>query len=234
MTTELEVKIKEIIQRTYNVKSFRVELDGKVDFQAGQFLQVTLKTEPELKRYLSMSSSPTEKGYIEFTKKITQSNFSQTLDALKPGDLLKIQYPFGNFTIQDPQAKITFLSGGIGITPIRSIAKFVVDKKMNTEIVLVYANRSIKDIVFKEDFEAMQKQYHRLKVIHVLSEPAPEFKCIVGLINSSVIKSEISDYAERKFYICGPPGMVEAMKKILSEELMLPKENIITENFVGY
>lgn len=234
MVKELEVKIKEVIQRTHNVKSFRLEVEEGINFKAGQFLLVTLKTEPELKRCLSISSSPTEKGYLEFTKKITESEFSQRLDTLKPGDLLRIQYPFGNFSLRDPQAKIAFLSAGIGITPIRSICKYVVDKKMNTDIVLVYANRSIKDIVFKEDFELMQKQYPKLKIIHVLSEPAPEFKCVAGLINAQIIKNEIPDYIQRKFHICGPPGMVEAMKKILTDELILDPKNIITENFQGY
>lgn len=234
MAAELEAKIKEIIPRTYNVKSFRVEIGGPIDFKAGQFCCVSLKTEKECRRHLSISSSPTEKGYIEFTKKITQSDFSKALDTFKPQDTLKIQYPFGKFTLEDANSKIAFLSGGIGITPVRSICKYVVDKKLGTDIVLVYANRSIRDIVFKEDFDLMQKQYAKLKVAHVLCEPAPGFRCVVGLINAQVIKNEVPDYALRKFYICGPPAMVEAMKKILRDELGLPETGIITENFTGY
>jgi ferredoxin-NADP reductase len=236
MANKLEVKIKEIIQRTYNVKSFRLEVGDNIDFIAGQFLHVTLKIGESYMadRYLSISSSPTEKGYIEFTKKITQSDFSRALDNLKSGDSVTVEYPFGNFTLKDEHAKITFLSGGIGITPIRSMCKYVVDKKLDTDIILVYANRSIKDIVFKEDFDAMQKQHPKLKVAHVLCEPAPGFKCVVGLINAQVIKNEVPDYPQRKFYICGPPAMVEAMKKILTDELSLPGENISTENFAGY
>jgi len=234
MATESEVKIREIIQRTPNVKSFRLSINGELDFKAGQFCCVQLLTEKERKRYLSISSSPTEKGYIEFTKKITQSNFSNVLNSLKLGDSLRIEYPFGRFTLDEPQAKIAFLSGGIGITPIRSICKYAVDKNLGTDIVLVYANRSIKDIVFKEDFDLMQKQYPKLKVAHVLCEPAPGFKCVVGLINAQIIKNEVPDYAERKFYVCGPPSMVVAMEKILTEELALPKENIVTEHFQGY
>ena len=234
MANELEAKIKEIIPRAYNVKSFRLEVGQNIDYKAGQFLCVSLKTEKECKRYLSISSSPTEKGYIEFTKKITQSEFSRVLNTLNVGSSLIIQYPFGKFTLDDPYAKIAFLSGGIGITPIRSIAKFVVDEKLDTDMVLVYANRSIKDIIFKEDFDMMQKQHPKLRVAHVLCESAPGFKCVVGLINAQVIKNEIPDYPQRKFYICGPPAMVEAMQKILSEKLLLPKENIITEKFAGY
>ena len=234
MANELEAKINEIIPRAYNVKSFRLEVGQNIDYKAGQFLCVSLKTEKECKRYLSISSSPTEKGYIEFTKKITQSEFSRVLNTLNVGSSLIIQYPFGKFTLDDPHAKIAFLSGGIGITPIRSIAKFVVDEKLDTDMVLVYANRSIKDIIFKEDFDMMQKQHPKLRVAHVLCESAPGFKCVVGLINAQVIKNEIPDYPQRKFYICGPPAMVEAMEKILTDELTLPEGNIITENFVGY
>lgn len=228
------MQIKEIIQRAPGVKSFRLEVKDWIDFSAGQFLCASLISDNESKRYLSISSSPTERCYIEFTKRITQSDFSKALDNLKPGDSLKIQYPFGKFILQDTSSKIAFLSGGIGITPIRSICKYVVDKNLGIDMVLVYANQSIKGIIFREDFDAMQKQYTRLKVSHVLCEPAPDFKCSIGLINSSIIKNEIPDYLLRKFYLCGPPAMVEAMKKILTEELSLPKENIITENFVGY
>lgn len=233
MTNEVEAKVKEIIQRTPNVKSIRVVVE-EPNFKAGQFCRISLKQEPECKRYLSISSSPTEKGYIEFTKKITESDFSKILSTLKPGDTLKIQYPMGKFTIDDPKAKIAFLSGGIGITPIRSICKYVVDMSLGTDIILVYANRSIEDIVFKDDFDQMQKLYPKLKVTHVLCEPAPGFKCRVGLINAQVIKNEVTDYSERKFYICGPPAMVAAMERILSEELHILKENIITEGFQGY
>jgi len=234
MTVESEVKIKEIIQRTYNVKSFRLGVDNGIDFKAGQFLQVTLQNDPQLKRYLSISSSPSEKGHIEFTKKITESDFSMMLTILKPSDYVKIKYPFGNFTLDETSKKIAFLSGGIGITPIRSICKFVVDKNIGTDMVLIYANRTINDIAFREDFDQMQKQYPKVKVVHVLSEPSGELISRAGRVNSQVIKEDIPDYPERRFYLCGPPAMVEAMKKILSEELILPKENIITENFTGY
>ncbi len=233
MPSEIEVKVKEVLQRTCNVKSIRVE-KGTADFTAGQFLSVIIPGEKDGKRYLSFSNSPTEAGYIEFTKKLTQSDFSRAFNNLKPGDIIKIQYPFGKFNLDESYQKIAFLSGGIGITPIRSMCKYIVDKKIETDIALLYANRTINDIAFKEDFEEMQRQYPKLKVVHVLCEYAEGFDCIIGHINSDIIKKEIPDYLERKFYLCGPPSMVEAMKKILAEEIMLPQKNIVTENFMGY
>jgi len=230
----LKAKVKEIIQRNYNVKSFRLEIDKDIDFKAGQFLSVRLADDPKLKRYLSISNSPTEKSYLEFTKKLTESDFSKALDNLKSGDTVEIQYPFGKFVLDEAWPKIAFLSGGIGITPIRSICKYVVDKKLGTDIILVYSNRSLRDIVFRDDFAAMQKKYPLLKVSHVLGQTESGFKCIVGKIDSQIVKNEIPDFKERKFYLCGPPQMVEAMRNILTGELGLLSEMIITENFQGY
>ena len=234
MPAEIKARIKEIIQRNYNVKSFRVEISGVLDFKAGQFLLVKLGADPQLKRYLSISSSPTEKCYLEFTKKLTESDFSKTLNNLKSGDEVVIQYPFGKFVLDESFPKIAFLSGGIGITPIRSICKYVVDKNLGSDIVLVYANRSVKDVVFKDDFDALMKSYPALRVAHVLCETEPGFKCSVGRINAGVIKNEIPDYQERKFYLCGPPQMVEAMRLLLAEDLRVSAEMIVMENFQGY
>lgn len=234
MANIVQAKIKEIIQRTYNVKSVRVEVKDASGYKAGQFLRVWLKEGDQFVRYLSISSSPTENGYLEFTKKLTQSDFSKLLDTLKAGDEVKIEYPFGKFTLDDPQEKAAFLSGGIGITPIRSISKYACDKKTANDIILLYANRSLKDIAFKDDFEIMQKEFPKLKVAHILSEAEAGWKGRTGHINSQLIQEEITDYKQRKFYLCGPPGMVEAMQKILLEELGVERESIVTENFQGY
>lgn len=234
MGNKQEARIIKVIQRTYNVKSFRLEGSPRNDFKAGQFLSVALGEGQELRRYLSISNSPTEEGYIEFTKKITESQFSRILNSLKPNDRVSIEYPFGNFILRDTDKKIAFLSGGIGITPIRSITKFAIDKKPDADIILLYANRTSADIAFKDDFELFQKESSRLKVVHVLCETDPACTSRTGRINSQIIKEEIPDYLSRRFYLCGPPQMVEAMQKILIDDLAIAKESIITENFKGY
>lgn len=235
---EIEAKIKEIVPRTYNVKSLRLDVGEAAKFKAGQFMHVSLKSEMAYKRYLSISNSPTEAGYIEFTKKITQSDFSAAINNAKKGDTLLVQYPLGKFTLEDNHieagSKIAFLSGGIGITPIRSMCRYIADKKIDIDIALLYSNYSVKDIAFREDFEQMRERAPKLKVIHALGEAEPGFSAIIGRINAGMIKEQIPDFKERKFFLCGPPPMVEGMKKLLSDELALPQESIITENFVGY
>jgi len=236
MPNEVELKIKEIIQRTHNVKSFRLETTKRADFKAGQYMMATIKSDgKDLSRFLSISNSPTEKCYIEFTKKLTDSDFSRTLNLLKVGDVVGVRYPFGKFIFDGEYKKIAFLSGGIGITPIRSITKYVIDKKLGTDMVLIYGNQCIDDVAFKDDFDQMQKESPNFRVIHVLNDDTKcDIPVKVGFITKEIVMESLLDYTERKFYICGPPAMVDAMKKILLEGLGLSKDCIIEENFKGY
>jgi len=234
MVTSVCGRVIKVIPRTYNVKSVRVAIDGPVIYKAGQFLRVKLNNDERLQRYLSISSSPTEGGYLEFTKKMTGSDFSNALSLLKPKDIVSLEYPYGVFTIERAAEKIAFISGGIGITPIRSICRFAVDKRLKLNIALLYANNSVRDIAFREDFDQMQEEYRGLRVTHVLCEKEMEFNCVVGRINAGIIKKEVPDYSGRSFFLCGPPSMVEAMKGLLINELGIVPDKIITENFQGY
>ncbi|MBM4128853.1 MAG: FAD-dependent oxidoreductase [Nitrospira sp.] len=234
---EFEAEVIDIIQRTHDIKSFRFAIPEDITFKPGQFFFVTIKIKgQEVTKHFSFSNSPTEKGYIEFTKKITDSEFSQTLEKLRVGDWAKLRMPFGSFTFEGEYEKIAFLVGGIGITPVRSMCRFACDRKLPTDIVSIYSNRTEQDIAFYEDFLQMEKTNNRLRVIHTITQPldTATWKGRTGRISSTMVKEEIPDYAERVFYICGPPKMVDAIKSLLTDELKLGKEKIRTELFAGY
>jgi ferredoxin-NADP reductase len=232
---KFETYVKEIIPRTYNVKSFRFPRPATLSYKAGQFLIATIKTEDgkELSKPFSISSSPTEKEHIEFTKKLSESEFSTALKTLKKGDWAKIDAPYGMFTFEGEHEKIGLLGGGIGITPFMSICRYCTDKRLSAKITLLYGNRSENDIVFRKEFEAMQKQNANLKGVFILSEATSGWKGATGFINAELVKKEIPDYKETVFYTCGPPAMVEAMEKLV-ESLDLPKTQLKREYFAGY
>ena len=99
---EFETEVIDIVQRTDSVKSFRFKVKKGADFKAGQFLFVTIKIDGlERAKHFSFSNSPTEKEYIEFTKRITQSEYSQALEKLNIGDWAKIKMPLGSFTLAE-------------------------------------------------------------------------------------------------------------------------------------
>lgn len=236
--SEFGTKINRVIQRTRDIKSFRMDNSVNMEFKPGQFLHLTIDVEGKKEsKYFSISNSPTETGYIEFTKRITSSAYSKALDNIKPGDNVTIKGPMGTFTFEGEYKKIAFLSGGIGITPIRSMCKFVTDKNFNSNIVLLYGNNTEEDIVFRDDFEDMKKHNKNFKVVHTLTSPESGqsgWNGHSGYIDDSMIKKEIPDYNERTFYICGPPRMVETLVNILKDKLAVEKEKIRLENFAGY
>ena len=235
---EFAAEILEIIQRTPNVKSFRFKTEDDVTFKAGQYFLLTIKVDGEDKtKPFSFSNSPTEKGYIEFTKRITDSDFSSVLNGLKVGDKARIKMPYGSFTFEDEHEKIAFLSGGIGITPVRSMCKFAYDMGMSNHIMLLYGNNCAGDIVFKDDFDLMRDKDPNFHVIYILKQFEEDLKiqgCKIGFINDTMIKEVIPDFDERVFYICGPPEMVGCLTAILRDSLNLPDSRIRTEKFAGY
>jgi ferredoxin-NADP reductase len=235
MAVETSAIVQKVISRTPSVKSFRVAPEIFSDFMAGQWLFVKIKTSSgEIQKPLSLSNAPTEKGFLEFTKKISSSDFSKALDGLVPGDRLTVKYPQGSFVFKNDVKKIAFLSGGIGITPIRSICRDITDRALGTDMVLLYGNNSEEEIAFREDFDQMQSRSARFKVLHVLCKACAEWRGRTGFITDAMIREEIPDYMERRFYLCGPPPMIEGIQKILLGQCGFPKEQLVTEGFAGY
>lgn len=235
---EFETEVIDIIQRTPSVRSFRFKVKGEVDFKPGQFFLVTIKVGEgiEKTKHFSFSSSPTEKGYVEFTKRITDSEYSKALERLEIGDWARLKMPLGRFTFTGEYERIAFLSGGIGITPIRSISKFAIDKNLPTDIVLLYSNRNKEEIAFRDDLDDMQTHNKKMHVVYTLTSADVDkgpWQGRTGYIDEEMVREEIPDFTERVFYLCGPPGMVGAMSDLLNR-LGVGKDRIKSENFTGY
>jgi|WetSurMetagenome_2_1015567.scaffolds.fasta_scaffold65068_4 glycine betaine catabolism B len=234
---EFDTKFTDVIRRTPSVKTFRLETHGHdVDYQPGQFFFITIKINgQDANHHFTISSSPTEKGYIEFTKRITPHEFSQALDVLKPGEWAHIRGPSGSFVLPEKPRKLGFLAGGIGITPIRSIFRYITDKNQKWDIVLLYGNSTFEEIVFRDEFEQITRMKPEVRVEHILS--GPEFpsgwKGPKGYITKDLIAELIPDYQERLFYISGPPKMVVSLEEQILV-LNLPREQVKRDSFTGY
>jgi glycine betaine catabolism B len=231
---KFETKFQEIITRTHDVTSFRFPRPVDLDYKPGQFFFITLKQgDKELSKHFSFSSSPTEKDHIEFTKKLTDHEYSLALKAAKVGDWARIDAPFGQFTFEGEYPKIALLGGGIGITPFMSICKNATDKGLTCKITLFYGCRTENDLVFREELEELAKKNKNLKLIFIINQPTEQWKGRTGTIIAEMVKQELPDYKETMFYTCGPPPMVEAMEKLIVS-LGLQKEKLKREYFSGY
>jgi ferredoxin-NADP reductase len=152
---------------------------------------------------------------------------------LEEGDSVGFSGPFGRFTFLGEYEKIAMLSGGIGITPLRSMIKYCTDKGLPTDIVLFYSNRQEDDIPFGDEFEAIMAKNRKLTIINTLTRPGPSWKGRVGRIDADMIRQMLPDYSERVFYTSGPGKMVDSMKLVL-DEMNIPASRTRKEYFPGY
>lgn len=231
---EFTANLTEVIQRTHDIKSFRFNRPAEFDYKAGQFIFVTITVFGEkVRKPFTISSSPTEKDYLEFTKKLTGHDFSNELDAMSVGDTLDIDGPYGNLTFEGEYDKIALISGGIGITPMISICKYCADAGLDTKVTMISSNKMQDDIVFGAELDKMERENKNLKVLHTLTRAGDTWQGCRERVCESMITREIPDYKEFVFYLCGPPVMLDSMVSIL-DSLGIPKERVKQESFVGY
>jgi glycine betaine catabolism B len=231
---EFETKLSEVISLTPQVKSFRFPRTDSINYTAGQFFSLVIKVKGEFaKHYFSFSSSPTDESYIEFTKRITASDFSQALDSLKPGDPAFLKGPEGEFVLPEKPEKLAFLSGGIGITPLRSMLRFINARNLPFDVTLLYGNASYEDIVFREELNGLEAVNKRILVIHTILNPPPDWPGQTGFIDAAMIRQVITDYRERLYYVSGPIKMVQSLiNQIIS--LGIDESRIKHDSFTGY
>ena len=234
---EHKVRLIERIKRTPTVESFRFKPEKKLEFIPGQFARIIFDRDnpsnKDLNKYLSFSSSP-DKDYLEFTKRISRSEFSGRLTSLRAGDEILIQGPMGSCVLKPEYKKIAFLIGGIGITPVISIVEYVTERSLDTDVYLLYSNRTEEEILFYQELKSWEAANPNIKVCYTVTDCAPQERtCIQGRICKDLFLEQIKDSRDRTFFIFGPPKMVEAMKTICSDVGVKP-EQVRTESFIGY
>jgi ferredoxin-NADP reductase len=230
---KFHAEVNEIVQRSKDVRSIRFARPEGFDYLPGQFMFITLgRGEAQMTKHFTISSSPTE-AHLEMTKRLTGHPFSDALAALEPGDEVMIEGPHGSFTFNGVYSKVGLLSGGIGITPLRSMIRYSTDKRLDTKIALLYSNRTEDEIAFRDDLDSMHKQNPNLDVMYTLTGPSQTWKGATGRISEEMLVKFVPDFMERVFFTSGPRKMVEAMISSL-KNLSVPQQQIKWEYFPGY
>lgn len=233
---EFDTKFSEIIPRTANIKSFRLGINSKdAPYTSGQFYMVIIKIKgADAMHHFSFSSAPVD-DYIEFTKRITTSEYSQALNVMKPGDGAHILGPFGEFTLPEKPQPLCFVTGGIGITPLRSMLRYVTAKQLPLDVVLLYSNNSYDDIAFHDELMNMENSNKKIRVELTLTgtDIPVGWQGKTGYINQGLVKELVPDYVQRLFYISGPAKMVLALQEQIIG-IGVPEEMVKHDSFTGY
>lgn len=218
--------LKEKVQTSDSTYDFVFEGDERLLFQPGQYLEWTLPHEqPDNRgnrRYFTIASSPTEPQVrigVKFYPE--QSSFKKKLSSLAVDEVIVGSQCAGSFTLpKDSTRPLIFLAGGIGITPFRSMIRFLLDTGERRTIALFYATKTPGDIAYRELFDAAQQRIG-LQVAYCRT------------LTADMIQASVPDFRQRIFYISGPRAMVTAFQKTL-KELGVPKTAVKTDFFPGF
>lgn len=238
---KLFLKLKDRIRVGTDTYDFIFEKDKNFNFRPGQYMEWTLKhRSPDTRgnrRYFTLASSPTEEEIHLGVKFYPEpSSFKNHLLALPEGGEIIAAQKSGDFVLpEDPEKGLVFIAGGIGITPFRSMIKYLLDKKQKRFITLFYSNKTTKDIAYKEVFDRAQAELG-IKTVYVITgkgeNVSGEFMQ-KGSVDARMIQKEVPNYRNKVFYISGPRGMVDSFEQTL-KSIGVAKRNIKTDFFPGF
>lgn len=209
-------------------------------FSPGQYAEWTLHADRSddrgNRRYFTIASSPTEKEMRIGVKFYARpSSYKRLMADFARGSEVMVGSIAGDFVMpRNTKKKLVFIAGGIGITPFRSMIKYVLDKKESRDIVLLYSNKTEAEIAYRELFDEAVRAGIGLRVVYTLSgEVSAQWSGERGMINSAMIARVVPDYRERIFYISGPQGMVQSFKHML-HGMGVPLRRILVDYFPGF
>ncbi len=209
-------------------------------FLPGQYMEFTLAhPHPDSRgnrRYFTLASSPTENVVhlgVRFYEK--SSSFKQALYSLDGKTGLTGAQIAGDFTLPpDPTQKLVFIAGGIGITPFRSMLKYLLDTHQRRDIILLYANKTIDEIVYRDVLSSAQSKLG-VKIFYILTDKSAlprNWTGFTGRMDEQMLIQAVPDYQERTFYLSGPPEMVQAHEESL-KRLHIRRSQIKKDFFPG-
>ncbi len=215
--------------------------DHPVRFKPGQYFEWTLgHVRPDSRgnrRYFTIASSPTEPEVRLGVKFFPESStFKKGLALLETGDTIMAGGIAGDFTLpRNKKQKLVFIAGGIGVTPFRSMIKYLVDRGEKRDITLIYCNNTFDEIAYADIWTEAESKIG-LKLFCTLTDLVnipTTWTGERGQVNAAMITTVVPDFKDRTYYISGPHGMVTGCNETL-HRLGIPSKRIKTDYFPGF
>jgi len=214
-------------------------LGHDVDFAPGQYFWVELpergyEDDRGLRRHISIVTSPNQRGVLGLATRIRDTAFKQTLAALDVGDEVIVEDPKGDLHLPEDTSKdYVFVAGGIGITVLRCMLKYIAEEGLPYRITLLYSNRDRESTAFYDELLELERQIEGLKVVFTMTDDS-SWEGETRRIDADLIREhEDRELADYTYIVSGPPGMVNGVADMLEGE-GLPEERVIRSRFAGY
>ena len=235
------VKLKRREEVATGTTAFYFEKPEDFQFKAGQFLRFTSIDPPETdaegnRRSFSIASAPHENDLMIATR-MRDTAFKRVLKSMAPGSELEIKGPYGKMTLHEDQTRpAVFLTGGIGITPFRSIVLAASHAGLNHRLHLFYSNGRPDDAAFLRELAAIEQlniNYRFIPIITSANFTDPSWQGEKGRIDAALLSRFLGEVTNPVYYIAGPEGLVTAIKITLGDA-GVNEEDIRAEQFAGY
>lgn len=235
MTRFHDLTVARIDRQTPDAMTIAFELApnhrDNFNFVPGQYLTLAANVNgEEIRRSYSICSEPGEEELRVGVKRVEGGRFSSWLhENIQPGDTIRVMQPEGRFTaLVGGSHDYLLIAAGSGITPMLSIARTVLGHEPESTITLVYGNRTMNDIMFREDLDDLKDRYlQRFSLIHVLSREQQDVEILTGRIDGERIVAMadhhlIDPYAADGIFLCGPGAMIDDVAKTLEAKGVNP------------
>ncbi|MCD4724407.1 MAG: NADH:ubiquinone reductase (Na(+)-transporting) subunit F [Bacteroidales bacterium] len=234
-------------------KDMDVDEEYREDWDKFKMWDLKMKNPEPIYRAYSMANHPAEDNIIMLNIRIATPPFdpksggfrkvnpgicSSYIFSRKAGDKVTISGPYGEFFIKDTDKEMMFIGGGAGMAPMRShIFDLYKTRKTKRKSTFWYGGRSLRELFYVDEFQALEEQNPNFKFNIGLSEPVPEdnWKGYIGFIHQMVIDEYLKNHPEPEeieYYLCGPPLMNDAVLKML-DDYGVPEEMIAFDDFGG-
>jgi len=235
------LRLKARTQLAPDIYDFRFTGERQLRFRPGQYLEWTLgHPRPDSRgnrRYFTIASSADERDVrIGVKCHPAASSFKRSLLAMRPGDEIMASQLAGEFVLPTNRLeKLVFMAGGIGITPFRSMIRYLLDHNEERSITVLYSNRTELEIVYADVLEEARNRLG-IKTVYTLTDRKrvpPDWQGGIGRVDAEMIASAVPDYRERTFYLSGPRSLVVGFEDVL-KNIGIPKRRIKTDFFPGF
>jgi predicted ferric reductase len=226
-------KVVELRKEGPDTWTLALEPDGHAgmeSFKPGQFAWLTLRHSPYTLREhpFSISSAPEQLPRLEFTIKAL-GDFSATIGNVVKGERAFLDGPFGAFSPArwKDAPVVVMIAGGVGITPMMSIARSHAARGETRPLILFFANKREGDILFRKELEQLPVQ-----AVHIIAKPSENWQGESGFLDADILDRHLPREGRARFayFLCGPPPMMAAVEAHLAK-LGIPGERIEQEIF---
>ncbi len=235
------LRVARIVKETPDVRTFRLTSpDGRpLPFQhlPGQYLILALQIDGKrVNRTYTIASPPSRSDYCEVTVKREENGLASghLHENLREGDVINVSAPAGRFTFDGSQSKsILLIAGGVGITPLMSILRYLTDRNWQGDIHFLYCAKSPHDIIFRQELDDLDRRFPNLHLhITLTRADGADWNGPKGRISADTLKKIVPDLTAHPVYICGPASMMEPTIQLL-RELGVPPDQIKSEAFIA-